>query len=144
MRVRVLIVSLCGLALAVTGVAVAKTSHVKLWTSGNGGIACGYKIHPAHVPASKLLCVSAVIPAPKRKAPGAPGDGGFVQIGRTGSPQLLRLSQDSFVNVKAVALKRGTTWRGLGVTCAVGQTSVRCVNGSHHGFTITGSSYKAF
>ena len=142
MRVRILIVSWFAMALTVTAVAAAKTSHVKLWTSPNGGIACGYKIHPARVPATRLLCVSAPIPAPKGSR--GPGDGGFVQLARRGRPQLLRLSQNSFVNVTAVALKRGTTWKGLGITCAVGQTSVRCINGGGHGFKITGSSYRAF
>jgi hypothetical protein len=137
-----MIVLLVVMALAITAVASAKTSHAKLWTSTNGSIACGYKIHSAHVPATELLCVSALIPAPK-SANGA-GDDGFVQLARHGSPQRLRLSQDSFVNVKAVALKRGTTWTGLGITCAVGETSVRCVNAGGHGFKITGSAYRAF
>jgi hypothetical protein len=141
MRARVLIATALA-ALTVTGVAWARTSHAKLWTSSDGAIACGYKIHPAKVPASELLCVSALIPAP-RGATG-PGDDGFVQLSKVGSPQRLRLSQDSFIKSTATALKKNTTWTGLGVTCTVGTTSVRCVNGSGHGFKITASAYRAF
>jgi hypothetical protein len=137
-----MIISLAVMALAITAVASAKTSHAKLWTSTDGSIACGYEIHPANKPASELLCVSALIPAPKSAK--GPGDDGFVQLAKSGRPLRLRLSQDSFVNAKAVALKSPTTWSGLGVTCAVGRTSVRCINGSGHGFKITGSAYKAF
>ncbi len=142
MRARGFFAALVGCGMVATGVAAAATSHVKVWTSPNGAIACGYKIHPASRPATELLCVSALIPAPAGHNTG--GDPGFVQIARSGSPQRLRLSQDSFVPGRAHALHNHGTWSGLGVTCTIGQTSVRCVNAAHHGFKITAFSYHAF
>ena len=142
MRARVFLAVLAASALVTAGVASARSSHARVWTSPDGAIACGYKIHPRNVAPSELLCVSALIPAPAGSR--TPGDSGFVQLARRGRPQRLRLSQDSFVTARVAALKKHMTWSGLGITCAIGQNSVRCVNRAGHGFKITAFSYRAF
>ena len=57
-----------------------------------------------------------------------------------------RLSQDSFVGSHAVKLRSGSKWEvgPIDVKCTISARAVRCVNRSHHGFTITKSSYRAF
>jgi hypothetical protein len=92
----------------------------------------------------QLLCSARSVPAPKAKGIGDPG---FVFLGSVGHPSLARLSQDSFVGVNPVALKKGSSWGGIGpvsVKCEIGAKAVRCVNRSDHGFTITKSSYHSF
>jgi hypothetical protein len=130
------------LTLALTSGAGAATSHVKLWTTPTGGIACGYEIHPVSKPATNVLCTSPLIPAPAGKR--GVGDPGFVSLAKSGSPKRLRLSQNSFAFDTPTTLPSGTTWTGLGVSCAITRNSVRCVNGAGHGFKITGSAYRAF
>jgi hypothetical protein len=92
----------------------------------------------------QLLCAASAIPAPKSKE--GFGDPGFVFLGSTGRPSVARLSQDSFVGTHMVALKNASKWRGgpIDVTCTIRARSVRCANRSHHGFTITKSSYRSF
>lgn len=92
----------------------------------------------------QLLCSARSVPAPP-KGQGF-GDPGFVFLGSTGHPQLARLSQDSFVGSHAVKLKSGKKWEvgPIAVKCTIGAKAVRCVNRSHHGFTITKSSYRGF
>jgi hypothetical protein len=74
------------------------------------------------------------------------GDPGFVFLGSVGRPTLARLSQDSFLGADAVALRSGRRWHSgaISVTCTIGARSVRCENRSHHGFSITRRSYRAF
>jgi hypothetical protein len=100
-------------------------------------------IHPVNSPPMQLLCSSPPIPAPKGKGIGDPG---FVFLGSTGRPQLARLSQDSFVGTHAVALKAGRKWSigPISVVCTIKAASVRCVNRSGHGFTLTKHSYRSF
>jgi hypothetical protein len=92
----------------------------------------------------QLLCAASVIPPPKTKE--SIGDPGFVFLGSTGRPSLARLSQDSFVGAHPVALEGGSKWNvgPIDATCVIGRRSMRCVNRSHHGFTITKSSYHSF
>ena len=85
--------------------------------------------------------------------PGAPkhtssvdGDPGFVSIGKTGKPTLLRLSQDSFEGTAPKTETAGTTWTYNGVSCTIAAKSVTCKNKSGHGFEIYGGgkNYKSF
>jgi len=122
---------------------LASMSSAQLWTALGGNVTCGVAIHPVNSPPMQLLCSAKPVPAPKANGVGDPG---FVFLGSTGHPSLARLSQDSFVGTKPVVLSRGRTW-GIGpisVTCAIRPGAVRCSNRSHHGFTITKSSYRAF
>ena len=124
--------------------ALASTSGVQLWTALGGNVTCGIATHPPNTPPIQLLCSARHVPAPKAKSVGDPG---FVFIGSVGRPSLARLSQDSFVGSKPVALKSGSRWGGIGpikVKCRISARAVRCVNRSHHGFAITKSSYRAF
>jgi hypothetical protein len=124
--------------------ALASTSGAQLWTALGGSITCGIAIHPPNTPPIQLLCSARHVPAPKAKGVGDPG---FVFIGSVGRASLARLSQDSFVGSKPVALKSGSSWGGSGpikVQCRISARAVRCVNRSHHGFAITKSSYRAF
>jgi hypothetical protein len=120
------------------------TSTAVLWTALGGNVTCGFAIHPVNSPPMQLLCSAVHVPPPKAKGIGDPG---FVFLASTGRPSLARLSQDSFVGTHAVALKAGRKWSGGGpihVTCTIAATSVRCVNHSGHGFTITKTSYHSF
>jgi hypothetical protein len=124
--------------------ALGSTSTAQLWTALGGNVACGIAIHPVNTPPMQLLCSARSVPAPKV---GGFGDPGFVFLGSVGHPSLARLSQDSFVGTRQVALGRGRKWGGIGpieVTCTIGANAVRCVNRAHHGFTITRRSYRAF
>ncbi len=91
----------------------------------------------------QLLCSGKHVPAPKTKSFGDPG---FVFLGSTGHPSLARLSQDTFVGTRPVALSQGHSWSvgPISVTCTISSGAVRCANRSHHGFRITKSSYRAF
>ncbi len=108
-----------------------------------GNVTCGIAIHPLNTPPMQLLCSARSVPAPKAKGFGDPG---FVFLGLTGRPSPARLSQDSFVGRSPTALKTGSKWSvgPIDVTCAVSVKAVRCVNRSHHGFTITKSAYHPF
>ena len=130
-------------ALAVAAPAIASPSSAQLWTALHGNVVCGVAIHPENSPPMQLLCSATSVPPPKTKGFGDPG---FVFLGSTGRPSLARLSQDSFVGTKAVALKTGREWKigPISVTCTVSATAVRCINRSHHGFRITKHSYSAF
>lgn len=137
-----LLVPVCLLALSAP--ALASASDAQLWTALGGSVTCGIAIHPFNTPPMQLLCSATSVPAPKAKGVGDPG---FVFLGSTGHPLLARLSQDSFVGAHPVALKNGNRWGGIGpigVKCTIGARAVRCVNRSHHGFTITKSSYHSF
>jgi hypothetical protein len=136
-------------ALAATGViaacafassSLASTSHAKFWQNPTHNVACGIMIG-----GKQVLCSSLKVPAPPHTT-SKDGDPGFVSIGKTGKPTLLRLSQDSFVSDHVVTLSKGAKWSSLGVTCTLGAKSVRCTNASGHGFEIYGpkKGYKSF
>jgi hypothetical protein len=131
------------LAPVVPAAAFASTSGALLWTALGGRVTCGVAIHPPNKPPTQLLCSAKPVPAPKANGVGDPG---FVFLGSVGHPSLARLSQDSFVGTNPVALKSGRKWSGgpIKVTCTISERAVRCANRSHHGFTITKSSYRAF
>lgn len=122
------------------------TSHVQLWTALGGHLDCGASIHAPNAPTTQIICSDIRIPAPKNESP-AEGDPGFVLLASTGRPMPERISQDTFAGTgNPVTLRPGTKWRlsTVNVTCSIGSQSVRCVNGAHHGFTITKRSYSAF
>ena len=123
--------------------ALASTSGAQLWTALGGKVICGVAIHPPNTPPTQLLCSAKPVPPPKS---GGVGDPGFVFLGSIGHPSLARLSQDSFVGTNPVALRSGRKWAigPISVTCTISATAVRCTNRSHHGFTITNSTYRAF
>jgi hypothetical protein len=131
---------------AATGVGAtgaAATSDAQIWTALGDDVTCGIAIHPENSPPMQLLCSAVPVPPPKH---GGFGDPGFVFLGSTGRPLRARLSQDSFVASNPVKLKSGRSWAvgPIAVTCKISATAVRCANRSHHGFTITKSSYRAF
>jgi hypothetical protein len=140
------LVCICSLpAVASAPALAANASSAQLWTALGGNVACGIAIHSPNMPPTQLLCSARSVPAPKAGV--GFGDPGFVFLGSTGRPSLARLSQDTFVGTHPVALGSGRKWGGIGpiaVTCTIGASSVRCVNRTHHGFTITRSSYRAF
>ncbi len=104
-------------------------------------VTCGEEIHAPSKPATEVLCSAKGIPAPASKGV---GDSGFVQIGVLGTPQVLRLSQDSFIAGKSEYLNRGRLWNQLGVTCHVAEFTVMCFNGENHGFVIGNGHYRTF
>ncbi|HUY72753.1 MAG TPA: hypothetical protein VMV08_10960 [Gaiellaceae bacterium] len=136
-----LTIIVCALGLA--SPALGASSSAQLWTALGGNLTCGVAIHASGSPANQLLCSAKPVPAPKAKGVGDPG---FVFLGSGGHPLLARLSQDSFVGSKPVALKNASSWSRspIGVTCTISASAVRCTNLAHHGFTITRSSYRAF
>jgi hypothetical protein len=141
--VRRLLLAILACVLALPGSAVGSASGAQLWTALGGSVTCGIAIHPINTPPIQLLCSAGSIPPPKSKSFGDPG---FVFLASAGRPSLARLSQDSFVGTNPVALGRGRRWNvgPIDVTCTIGAKAVRCVNRSHHGFTITKSSYRSF
>ncbi|HTA15500.1 MAG TPA: hypothetical protein VK781_11650 [Solirubrobacteraceae bacterium] len=142
MRRLLLAILLC--ALGLPACAQASTSGAQLWTALGGNVICGIAIHPPNTPPIQLLCAAKPIPPPKAMGIGDPG---FVFLGSVGRPSPVRLSQDSFVGSRSVALRDGSRWGGTGpisVRCTIGTRAVRCVNRAHHGFKITKSSYRSF
>jgi hypothetical protein len=129
--------------LCLSAPALASTSDAQLWTALGGNVTCGIAIHPPNTPPMQLLCSARSVPAPKVKGLGDPG---FVFLGSIGRPSLARLSQDSFVGTSQVGLKAGAKWSvgPIAVKCTIGVRAVRCVNRSHHGFTIAKGSYRSF
>lgn len=130
-------------AIGATSKGAAAVSDAQIWTALGGDVTCGIAIHPENSPPMQLLCSATPVPPPKH---GGFGDPGFVFLGSTGRPMRARLSQDSFVGSNPVKLKSGRSWAvgPIAVTCKVSATAVHCANRSHHGFTITKSSYRAF
>lgn len=122
------------------GASAAPISKSIRFRNGGGSVTCGIEIHPPGRAASEVLCSARGIPAPRQGV----GDPGFVQLGLLGSPQVLRLSQDSFAAGKQVTLGRGRLWNQLGVTCHVALTTVLCFNGDNHGFVIGNGHYRTF
>lgn len=143
-NVRRLVLLIVGSALAMCGSALGSTSGAQLWSALGGDVTCGVAIHPPNTPPIQLLCSARSVPAPA-KGHGI-GDPGFVFLGSVGRPMRARLSQDSFVGVHSVKLHSPSSWMGgpIDVKCTISAKAVRCVNRTHHGFTITKSSYRAF
>jgi len=123
--------------------ALGSTSGAELWTALGRNVTCGIAIHPPNAPPMQVLCSARPVPAPKAKGIGDPG---FVFLGSVGRPTLARLSQDSFAGTDPVALTGGRRWHTgpISVTCTISARAVRCANRTHHGFTITKGSYRAF
>jgi hypothetical protein len=111
-----------------------------LWQNPTHKVVCGVMLG-----GKRVLCSAKPIPAPPHTS-SKDGDPGFVSIGKTGKPKLLRLSQDSFEGKKTANEKVGTTWVFNGVSCTIEATSVTCKNKSSHGFEIYGGgkNYKSF
>jgi len=127
------------LAVAAPAAAVAGTSHVKTFQNPKKTAQCGLKIHATNKPATLVLCSARGIP--KTKSPvGDP----FVQLGATGSAQLVAISQASWVSNSVKTLSKGTLWSSIGVTCNVGTHTVLCFNQDNHGFVIGNGKYKSF
>jgi hypothetical protein len=82
-----------------------------------------------------LQCSAEGIPKPKQGI----GDP-FVQLGqgRAGRAKLVDESQDDLISgASPVTLAAGSTWRRYGITCSLNSSSVRCANGTGHGFEIS-------
>ncbi len=126
-------------AVPAAAAAKATTSHAKLFRNKANTVTCGIKLPlPSHTP-TLVLCSAVGIP----KAKTGVGDP-FVQIGRTGKPKLILVSQDEYETNTATKLSSGATWSNLGVTCKVSGKKVTCTNTSGHGFTIGNLKYKSF
>ena len=132
-----------GMAVLASAALAAPISKSIEFHSIGGKVTCGIEIHAPNKPATKVLCSATGIPAPKHTT-SRDGDPGFVQLGVLGQPQVLRLSQDSFVAGRTVTLARGRLWNQLGVTCHAARTTVMCFNGDNHGFVIGNGHYKSF
>jgi hypothetical protein len=119
--------------------ATSAASAPKLWQNPTHKVVCGIMIGGKDV-----LCSAKPIPAPPHTNSND-GDPGFVSIGKTGKPTLLRLSQDSFEGTTPATEKAGTKWSFNGVTCKIAAKSVTCKNKSGHGFEIYGGgkNYKS-
>lgn len=127
--------------MVVTAAVAAPISKSIQFTNASGKVTCGVEIHAPSARATEVLCAAKGIPAPKAKGV---GDSGFVQLGVMGKPQVLRLSQNSWVAGKTAKLVRGRLWNQLGVTCHMGATTVLCFNGDDHGFVIGNGHYETF
>ena len=130
-----------GAAAVAPAASAAPISKSTQFQNSSGKVTCGIEIHALDKPATEILCAASGIPAPKQKGVGDPG---FVQISVLGQPQVLRLSQDSFVAGKSVKLGRGRLWNQIGVTCHIALTTVMCFNGDNHGFVIGNGRYRSF
>ena len=126
-------------AAALPATAVAKTSNAQLFQNPKKTAECGIEIHATNKPATELLCSAAGVPRAKQGV----GDP-FVQISATGAPQLVLISQDSYISNKVKTLSKGTLWSSLGVTCNIGTNTILCFNGDNHGFVIGNKKYTSF
>ncbi|MGP8241477.1 MAG: hypothetical protein ACLQQB_06900 [Solirubrobacteraceae bacterium] len=82
-----------------------------------------------------LQCGAAGIPKPKHGY----GDP-FVQLGQgqAGRARLVDESQDDLVSgANPATLAPGSTWKRYGIACTLTKSSVRCANGTGHGFEIS-------
>jgi len=89
-----------------------------------------------------LQCSAAGIPKPKHGI----GDP-FVQLGqgRAGRAKLVDESQDDLISdANFVTLAPGSTWKRYGITCKLTASSVRCTNGTGHGFVISTNHLRLF
>jgi hypothetical protein len=136
--VSTVVAGVAGLAPAAIAAPISKSVR---FTNSTGKVTCGLEIHAPDKPATEVLCAARGIPAPKQKGV---GDAGFIQLSVLGNPQVLRLSQNSFVAGKSVKLGRGRLWNQVGVTCHMALITVMCFNGDNHGFVIGNGQYKSF
>ena len=141
LRLPLAVAVLGAVAVAAPAAATPTTSSVKLFQDSARTADCGIKIHPAHSPATEVLCSAAGVPRPKHG--GSAGDP-FVQIGASGAPKLVLISQNSFVTSTIHTLAKGTLWQSIGVTCNVGANTILCFNGDNHGFVIGNGKYRSF
>ena len=128
------------LATAAMAASAGAAAAPKLWQNPTHKVVCGIMIGGKDV-----LCSAKPIPAPPHTS-AKDGDPGFVSIGQTGKPKLLRLSQDSFEGSHTATESAGTTWTYNGVNCTIAAKSVTCKNKSKHGFELYGGgkNYKSF
>jgi hypothetical protein len=125
-------------AIALPAVAEAGgTSKAKLWQNTKTTAVCGVEAGATKT----LLCNARGVPRPPHGSKNV-GDP-FVQIKATGKPQLVLISQNSYVTNHVTTLSNGAKWSSNGVTCTAGDT-VTCKNTSKHGFTIGKGKYKSF
>jgi hypothetical protein len=64
----------------------------------------------------------------------------FVQLGQghAGRAKLVDESQDELISpANPVTLVPGATWKRYGIVCSLSASSVRCTNGTGHGFKIS-------
>jgi hypothetical protein len=125
---------------AAASVATTTTSHATLWRTTAGNVNCGIEGGSS----GDLLCSNRLIPAP-RHTNSKMGDPGFVTLGRTGDPTLIRTSQYSWKNMsdKFIKLAANSTWSLNGITCNIAANSIACTNASGHGFW-AGVKWKSF
>lgn len=135
------IAALSTVALAPPAGAAITISNVRLFQDAAHTAVCGIEIHPANQPATELLCSGPGVPRPKN---GGPVGDPFVQIGQHGRPQLVLISQDSYVGKILHTPAPGTLWHRIGVTCSIGTSTILCFNADNHGFVIGGSRFRSF
>ena len=124
---------------AAPAVAAGGSSTALVWQNKSKTVVCGLRIG-SPLAKAPLLCSARGIP---RKPHGGPVGDPFVQLTRTGKPQLELISQNEFRSKTIKTLANGSTWSRNGVTCTVGKT-VTCMNPAYHGFTIGNGKYKRF
>jgi hypothetical protein len=123
---------------AIPAAAAATTSTAPVFQNPSRTAICGLEIHLAGSPVY-LLCEATGVPRAKHGV-GDPA----VQLSRTGKPQLVLISQDSYSSNTLKTLSKGTGWSSIGVTCTIGSDTIRCSNTNNHGFTIGNGKYKPF
>jgi hypothetical protein len=138
------VVALCGGFGLLSVPAFGAVSHAEFWQALGDNVYCGVAIPTAGKAPTRLLCSAHSVPAPKTAV--GYGDPGFVFLSAHGRPLLARLSQNSFAasTARPARLPAGSRWTALGVSCTISATTVRCANGSAHGFAIGKKSYRAF
>jgi hypothetical protein len=142
---RLVAVTALGLALiaAVPPTAAAGTtiSTTQLFQPKRQTAGCG-ATNPI-VSRKEVLCSAKGIPRPAHSSPSV-GDP-FVELTATGKPQLVLISQDSFIpGSKVKTLAQGSLWSSRGVTCSVGSSTILCFNADNHGFLIGNGHYTSF
>ena len=134
------------LILAGVGASGALASSAVNWSTHSGTVVCGIAgaIHGTRLDPGTgteldggwpgLQCAAQGIPRP-RQGVGDP----FVQLGqgRAGRARIVDESQDDLISgAPSVVLAPGSVWKRYGITCKVRAASIRCQNGSAHGFTL--------
>ncbi|MGO9822086.1 MAG: hypothetical protein ACLPTJ_15760 [Solirubrobacteraceae bacterium] len=120
--------------------AAAATSHADLFQNKRATFVCG--IEASALSRTAVLCSARGIPRPPHSSANV-GDPN-VALARTGRPQLVLLSQDSFAGTKTATLASGAVWMRRGVKCKVAAKTVTCSNSGGHGFTIGNGHYRSF
>lgn len=140
-------VLLAAVVLMALPAAARASSHAVNFQTKTADVSCGVA---ASVPGSEfdsgtggqlsgdypgLQCSAEDIPKPKHGI----GDP-FVQLGqgRAGRAKLVDESQDDLISgANPVTLAPGSTWKRYGIACKLTASSVRCANGTGHGFKIS-------